>query len=115
MILLSNSWALFLSGGELSPVRNCPRTFFPPFFSVLRKTTIFFLQMCFMRRTRAACPNMINFDVADFSEHRSEEVIIFLTLGVLCKKKAAIHRHRRIGTHSWMGGGGAHICFARFA
>ena len=24
--LVGNSWALFLSGGELSPVRSCPRT-----------------------------------------------------------------------------------------
>ena len=34
--------------------------------------------MCFMRRIVAyLCLNMINFDAADFSERRSEEVISF--------------------------------------
>ena len=29
------------------------------------------------------CPNMINFDVVNFSERRSEEVMFLLTLSVL--------------------------------
>ena len=42
-----------------------------------------FNQMCFIRRTIAyLCPNMINFDVVDFSEHRSEEVISFFWCSV---------------------------------
>ena len=37
-----------------------------------------FLQMCFMRITIAyLCPNMIHFDVVDFSERHSKEVISF--------------------------------------
>ena len=39
--------------------------------------------MCLIRRTIAyLCPNMINFDVVDFSECRSEVVMFLMTLGV---------------------------------
>ena len=51
---------------------------FIAFFSFLAKATFWFFQMCFTKRTIAyLCLNMINFDVVDFSERRSEEVISF--------------------------------------
>ena len=50
---------------------------FTAFSSFRKKQHFDFCFMCFMRRTIAyICPN-INFDVVDFSECRSEEVISF--------------------------------------
>ena len=40
--------------------------------------------MCLIGSIKAyLCPNMINFNALDFSEHRSEEVIILLTFSVV--------------------------------
>ena len=53
-------------------------------FSPLKQANrfIYFL-MCILRSTMAyLCPNMFNFDVVDFSECRSEEIISFLKLSV---------------------------------
>ena len=58
----------------------CDFTAFSPFW---RKQTFAF-QMCLLKSTLAyqMCPNMINFDVVDFSEFRSEEVMFLLKLSV---------------------------------
>ena len=48
-------------------------------FLLFDKGNPLIFQMCFIRRTIAyLCPNTINFDVVDFSERRSEDVIGFL-------------------------------------
>ena len=53
---------------------------FTAFSHFLRKQTLVF-QMCLLKSTDL-CPNMINFDVVDFSEFCSEEVMFLLKLSV---------------------------------
>ena len=61
---------------------------------LLGKRNLLIFQMCVIRRTLAyPRPNMINFHAVDFSEHRSEEVILkfLLTLSVY-----VAHFHRML-------------------
>ena len=57
-----------------------------PYFLLFeaRISCVFFLIFLLRSIKAYLCPNMINFDAVDFSEHRSEEVIsFFFTLSVL--------------------------------
>ena len=50
-------------------------------FLLFDKSNPLIFLMCFKRIIVAyLCPNMINFDAEDFSEHRSEEVICFIIM-----------------------------------
>ena len=52
-------------------------------FIIFDKSSALIFQVRFIWRIVAyLCPNMIYFDVVDFSEHRSEEVMFLLTLSV---------------------------------
>ena len=51
---------------------------FHPIFLPFDKSNPLIFPMCFIMSTTAdLCPNMINFDVVDFSERRSKDVINF--------------------------------------
>ena len=63
-----------------------------------RKSCVF--QIFFLRSIKAyLCPNIINFDSVDFSEHCPEEVMSLLTLSVIApfytppKKKSELLEH----------------------
>ena len=47
------------------------------FFSFLKRENL-----VFVRYSYYLCPNIINFDIVDFSERRPEEVMFLLTLSV---------------------------------
>ena len=53
-----------------------------PYFLLFDKSNHLIFQICFIRRAIAYLSQNIKFDVMDFSERRSEEMVFLLTLSV---------------------------------